>query len=314
MDYVGLGILVGLTLLFIALAVGSWRARRRWVKIAAGIPTTLLALGGLLASGAAISGFNRINRTYPNPVANVQVELTPERIERGQRAARACAGCHSANGQLPLTGQQFFGGPEGPPFGTLWAPNLHLSSWSDGEIVRAIREGISKDGRSLMIMPSKAFHTMSDEDVQALVAYLRSQPPAGSETPPKALSVMAALTIASSDEAFSAQPPITGAISSPPAGATPEYGQYLSGVMGCRECHGDNLRGAVPPGSQTGVTSPSLVAFGQQYSEDQFVAVLRTGMRPDGTAVDPAEMPWPEFELFSDDDFRAIYRYIKTLG
>jgi hypothetical protein len=65
------------------------------------------------------------------------------------------------NGQLPLSGQDFM---EGAPFGTFYAPDLtqtNLADWSDGEIVRAIREDVHKDGRSLLIMPSNAFHARS---------------------------------------------------------------------------------------------------------------------------------------------------------
>jgi cytochrome c553 len=318
MDYVGLGIVLLVALVFIVLAVWSWRARRMWVKLVAGIPTTLLALGALFVAYSAIAGFGRITRTYPNTATEVSVAMTPENIALGEKYARTCVGCHSSNGQLPLGGQPFFGGPEGgPPFGVLWAPNLtpvHLESWSDGEIIRAIREGIGKDGRSLLIMPSKAFHSMSDADVQALVAYLRSQPPVEPNSPPKALNLLAALTIASSDEAFSAQPPITGSVTAPPAGATPEYGDYLVTTVGCRECHGENLQGTVPPGSETGIASPNLVAFVGQVTEEQFLSTLRTGKTPDGRTLDPSEMPWQDLQSFTDDDLRAIYRFIQTLA
>jgi cytochrome c553 len=315
MDYTGVVVLVAVTIVLIGLAFVAWRAKRLWVRLAGGIPASLLAILGVVACGAALSGVGRITRAYPNPAASITVAGTPEQIALGEKYARACAGCHAANGDLPLTGRQFFGGPEGPPFGTLWAPNLtpaHLKEWSDGEIIRAIREGIGRDGRSLVIMPSKAFHSMSDADVQALVAYLRSTPAIEPNTPPKALNVVAALTIASSDDAFSAQAPITSPVSAPPAGPTAEYGSYLATTVGCRECHGENLQGAIPPGSQTGLRSTNLVEFVAKYDEAAFIATLRTGTNPEGKAISD-EMPWRDLEKFTDDDLRAIYRLLKTL-
>ena len=312
-DVVGLSILVVVILVFAALAVWSWRARRGWVKLTGGIPTTLLAVLGIVVLVLAVRGFMRIDRTYSNPVANVTVASSPERIATGEKFARVCTGCHSSNGQLPLGGQAFFGGAGGPPFGTLWAPNLtptHLGTWSDGEIIRAIREGVGKDGRSLVIMPSEAFHGLSDDDVQSLVAYLRSQPAIQPDSPGKALNILAALTIASSDAAYTAQSPISGPVTAPPVGATPQYGDYLTRVVGCRSCHGANLQGAIPPGSDTGVMSPNLVDFAKNVSADQFISTLRTGKTPTGYVLNPEEMPWRDFEKFSDDDFRAIYSYL----
>jgi len=71
--------------------------------------------------------------------------------------------------------------------GMLYAPNLtpsgNIKDWTGGEVVRAIREGVHKDGRSLLIVPSGDFKNMSEEDVKALVAYLRSQPATGGPTP-----------------------------------------------------------------------------------------------------------------------------------
>ena len=77
-----------------------------------------------------------------------------------------------------MVGQDFSKG--GPPVGTLYGANLtpagEIKDWSDGEIIRAIREGVHKTGRSLIIMPSEVFRHLSDVDVQAIVAYfVRSQ-------------------------------------------------------------------------------------------------------------------------------------------
>ena len=96
---------------------------------------------------------------------------TAAQIARGEKLANTCSSCHSPGNELPLSGSNFGVKFDMPPLGTLYAPNLTLSGdindWTDGEVVRAIREGVHKDGRSLLIMPSDNFRNLSD-DVQAL--------------------------------------------------------------------------------------------------------------------------------------------------
>lgn len=235
-------------------------------------------------------------------------------ISRGEAIARTCAGCHSSNGQLPLAGQDFLGENSGPPMGTLWAANLtpaHLGSWSDGEIVRAIREGVGRDGRSLMIMPAGAFRNLSDDDVLALVAYLRSQPAVEPSSPPRQLNVLGAIMLATviPDHILTAQPPHTEPVIAPPRAATAAYGGYLI-LLGCQHCHGTDFRGS--PGGDGPPPSPSLVGFAKTHTVAEFVSTLRTGVKPNGTPLNE-EMPWRDLEKFSDDDFAAMALYLQTL-
>ena len=87
--------------------------------------------------------------------------------------------------------------------GMLYAPNLtpggDIDDWTDGEVIRAIREGVHKTGRSLLIMPSMNYRYMSDDDVQAIVAYLRSQPPTSGQTPANQFNLLDALFLNRSD-------------------------------------------------------------------------------------------------------------------
>lgn len=315
MDLIGLGIVTGLLLVFGFLTWQSWRARRAIVKWPGTIVCGLLtvAVGGLL--GMSLYGYSKLNQVHANPIADVKVASDAQTLARGEKFARACAGCHSPNGQLPLTGQDFLAGG-GPPVGTLWAPNLtpaHLGTWSDGEIIRAIREGVNKDGHSLMIMPSATFHKLSDDDVHAIVAYLRTQPTDSQDTPARNINVVGSLLVAiAGDGLLSAQSPIQGVVTAPPAGPTREYGDYLAHASGCADCHGGNFQGGTP--SDNGPPAgPSLLAFAKENNEAAFFKVLRTGIKPDGTAVSE-DMPWSDFEKYSDDDLRAIYLYLNYLA
>lgn len=317
-DVVGLGVLIALLIVFGALAVWAFRARRLWVKLLGGIPAGLVTLVLGAAITAAFVGYSRVNASYndSHPVTNITAaSSSPDIIARGEKFARTCAGCHSSNGQLPLTGQNF--GEGGPPIGTLYAPSLtpaHLKEWSDGEIVRAIREGVSRDGRSLIIMPSKAFHNLSDEDAQALVAYLRSQPADSADTPAKQINVMGALMFGTvlPPDIFSVQEPIKSPVVAPQPGVTPEYGRYIAS-LGCQDCHGDRLAGISGPVDPNGPPAgPNLTSVKERYSEADFVKALRTGVKPDGTMLSD-EMPWKDLEKLSDDDFKALYAYLSSL-
>ncbi len=315
MDYIGLAILIALALLFAFLAYRAFTARRLWVKLLGGLPTALLALIFGAAFGLALVGYNKLNAVRPNPPSQLILQSTPQLVAEGERFARACIGCHTASGQAPLTGQDFFGANGGPPIGTVYASNLtpaHLNTWSDGEIIRAIREGVGRDGRSLMIMPSAGFRNLSDDDVLALLAYLRAQPAAGEPSPSRQINVIGAILIAAvfPDDGFSAQPPIVAPVVAPPRGPTAAYGGYLVN-LGCRDCHGANLAG-VPPGGDGPPPGPNLTTLPQRMSAEQFVALLRTGQYPDGRTLSE-NMPWQDLASFSDDDLRAIYAHLADL-
>jgi cytochrome c553 len=318
MDIIGLGILLVLVLLFGYLTYRAVRSRRgalKWVgTVLAGLVT--LILGAALV--VALMGTMRLNQNYnaTNPPATVSAAMTPENLARGEQLASICMGCHGTEGKPPLKGNDFGAGFP-IPFGTLWAANLtpagETKDWTDGEIIRAIREGVHKDGRSLVIMPSTAFHAMSDEDVQALVAYLRSQPPAGEPNPPTRLNVIGSLLVGTIfSSALTVQPHITGPVTAPPRAATAEYGDYLVRIGDCRACHGPELEGGTTPDGAT--TAPNVKVAVAGYTEQPFIEFFRTGSTLDGEKVDPMQMPWPEYSaMMTDDDLRAVYMYLKSL-
>jgi hypothetical protein len=100
---------------------------------------------------------------------------------------------------------------------TLYPPNLtpagEIKNWSDGELIRAIREGVHQSGRPLLIMPSDEFHNLSDADVRSVVAYLRSQRAvkhdANTDTPSNGVNLFGALYVGAGIFDMSVQPPIT---------------------------------------------------------------------------------------------------------
>ncbi len=317
-DFVGvLGLLV-LLALFGFLFLRSWGSKRAWLKWLGVVLAGILTLLFTLVLVVALIGFYKLNASPGNPVSSLKAGGSPEQLARAGRWATLCSGCHSTQAKLPLDGSKdnFFSGPDAPPFGTLYPPNLtpagSLKDWSDGEIIRAIREGIHKNGRPLVIMPADAFHNLSDADVQALVAFLRSQPAVQHETPEINVSVIGAIIIATGAPLQTNQPPITQPIVAPAPGVTVEYGKYLVSVMGCQSCHGTDLAGGTPGfGPPPG---PNLTAIVPKWSEADFFKALKTGVDPTGKEIKGDLMPWKEYAAtLTDDEFKAIFAYLKGL-
>jgi mono/diheme cytochrome c family protein len=306
-------ILLLLVLLFGRLAWSAWHATKTWLKWVGGILSSLFTLAFAVLIAAILVGFYRMNVSpYQYSDADVSVAMTPEQVAIGERYAHGCAGCHSTSGTLPLDGSKdnFL---EGSPMGTLYAPNLtpagSLKDWTDAEITRAIREGVDKDGRPLVIMPSPAFHNLSDADVQAIVAYLRSQPAVEHTTPERDLTVVAAAFLAVNPSVISAQPAISQPVVAPQPGSA-EYGGYLVRAMGCGDCHGPNLAGQTDPGGPPG---PNLTVIVPNWSEEDFTNVFNKGIAPSGDAISD-EMPWKDYrQMFTDEQLKDLYTYLHGL-
>jgi hypothetical protein len=136
------------------------------------------------------------------------------------------------------------------PVGSFVSSNLtpagQLNRWSDGEIFRAIRNAIDADGHWLTIMSYTNAGKLSDDDIQALIAYLRKQPAAGRETvdPPDRLNLLGVIMLGAG-MLPGGKPVLTGVITAPIKGHTVQYCEYILSYQDCRECHGANLTGGV---------------------------------------------------------------------
>ena len=315
-DMLGVGALLLFAILGTWLALRTRRAQNRVVKWAGLVLASLVALVSTIALVVTLVGFYRIN--FPpsrRTVTDIRVAGTPDQVARGARFSAFCPLCHSPDGKAPMVGRNLAEGG-GPPFGTLWAPNLtpagEIGKWSDAELIRAIREGVHQSGRALVIMPSEIFHHLSDVDVEAIVAYLRSQPAAGSSTPPTRLNILAGFLFGAGIAPTSAQPPITHPTIAPPEGVSVEYGNYLVSILGCRACHGESLAGGKSggPGPPAG---PNLMVFLSKWSLEDFIHTLRTGVDPYKHTLTEG-MPWKAISAFATDaDLEAMYLYLRGL-
>lgn len=323
-DFLGVGILVLLMVVIGFLTFRAWKAKNRWLKWIGTFLSGMLTLIPTVLLVLALIGFTKLNKHYNNPVDEVRVAGTPDQIARGEKLANICVGCHSPDNQLPLSGSNFTVKFDFPPLGTLYAPNLtpsgDINDWTDGEVIRAIREGIHKSGRSLLVMPSATMRNVSDEDVQALVAYLRSQPAKGDPTPETQFNVLGAIFMNLSDFR-TVQPPVSH-VTTPKTG-TPAYGKYLVNIFGCSDCHGDQLQGKVETGQPGPPPGPNLTLIVPQWTEAEFMNLFNTGTLPGGSKVpiltlksgfSSPRMPWTEFRAAAtDDELKSMYTYLHSL-
>jgi mono/diheme cytochrome c family protein len=323
-DIAGVALLVILILIFAFLTLRAWKSKRRWLKWIGSFLSGLLTLFASALLILALIGFYKLNEHFDNPVQEVLVAGSPEQIARGEKLANICVSCHTPGNQMPLSGSNFAAKFDFPPLGTIYAPNLtpsgNITDWTDGEVIRAIREGIHQNGRSLLVMPSADFRNMSDEDVQALVAYLRSQPAAGEPTPNTHFNVLGAIFMNLSDFRIAQQP--VGHVTAPQA-ETPAYGKYLVDVIGCRDCHGSQLEGKVENGQPGPPPGPNLTQIVPQWTEADFMTFFNTGTLPGGGKVptltlksgfSEPRMPWQMVRAATtDDELKAMFAYLHNL-
>ncbi|HEX7587511.1 MAG TPA: c-type cytochrome [Anaerolineae bacterium] len=300
------------TIAFGLLVRRAWRAKRWFVKwpgvILGGLLTLIFALITILAA----SGMSQAYMPRGSPVSDLKVQGTPEQIARGQHLANSiCVGCHTLNGELPLSGGRDVGADLPVPLGSFFSINLTpagpLKDWSDGEIMRVLREGVDRDGHPLLVMSSNGVRYLGDDDKQAIIAYLRNQPAVNNPTPypPDQPSFLAAVTVGAGLIKFEAP---VAAVTAPAKGVTPDYGKYVVNFEDCRFCHGDDLNGGTNPNFPKG---PSLrVVLG--WTQDQFTSTLRTGKDPSGHMLSDV-MPWKDFARLDDVELGALHAYLKSL-
>lgn len=303
----------------------------------------LKIIGGLLA--VIIVAFvafvaSRQNLNYGDtPFPDVAASTDSAIIERGRYIVHdlaPCASCHadpqqraaSARGEsVPLIGGYVFDIPPGKfyPRNLTSDSATGLGGVSDKAIARALRSGVGHDGRALL--PFMEMQGLADDDLQAVVSYLRTVPPVRNEVPPHYYNLMGKVV-----KATALAKPV-GPSSTPPTraprGASVETGHYLvESVSLCWSCHTERspMTGALTgprfggskdftevddpthSWSPPNITSDPETGRLGRMTEDQFVARFRQGRVLPGSP-----MPWQAFSRMADDDLRSIYRYLKSV-
>ncbi len=297
------------------LATRAWHLRNPFTRWPVGILASLLSLITAAVGVLALVGLAKMYLPHVTPAPDLTVQGTPQQIERGHYLANTlCVECHSISAELPLTGGRDFAKEIPFPVGVIVSANLTpggpLKAWTDGEIFRALRTGIDRDGHHLILMSSVPVRNLSDEDIQAVIAYLRSQPAVEQQTPnPPDQPSFLAVVMLGAGLVPGGLPPVEGPIAAPAEGPTAAYGQYIVGYAGCRDCHGPDLTGGKP--GQLAAIGPNLRVV-KGWTAEQFVTALRTGVDPSGSQLKDA-MPWKVLGRMDDTDLTAVYQYLISL-
>src|SRR4051794_31352344 len=249
---------------------------------------TVLAIVILVPAGGL--AYLYLRKPATAPPSGVKVAMTPERIARGRYLFEGildCDGCHSQRDFTRVDGPVV---PEGRGRGNVlseWIPSLPgrvvapnitpdsetgLGQWTDGEKIRAIREGIGRDGRALFpMMGYQGFAHMSDDDVQSLVAYMNTLAPVRNPLPATKLDFPVNLLVKGA-------PKPTPSVAAPNASDRLKFGEYLVTIGGCVGCHTPEEKGSPVAGREySGGQMFDAPAYGKVYSAN-ITPDLETGI------------------------------------
>ena len=312
-------------------------ARRRRASRRRRLFTIITASLALLSAAGLAAIELRWTREFDAPYPPLSARTDPAIVAEGEYlvySAAACAYCHvpreswdalDRGERLSLIGHHLFR----LPFGDFYSANVTpdaatgIGGRSDSELARLLRYGVRADGRAAF--PLMEFHDMSDEDLVAVISYLRSRPAVSHAVPDHQLTRFgkALMGFAITPVGPAQTPPRTNATAPSTA-----RGAYLANtVSSCVTCHTDRGEdGALvgPPfagGQRMDVAASTTQVFVSPnltpdaltsplgvWSEDQFVVRFRQGPLLPGTP-----MPWGAFARLRDDDLRSLYRYLRSL-
>ncbi|MES2633386.1 MAG: cytochrome c [Pseudomonadota bacterium] len=286
-----------------------------WLKwTAAGVGTLVLLL--VLAIAAGLQLFDRKRtRTVAVNVKAVPYATDPQSLARGKYLfeSRGCVDCHGANG----AGRDFVKTDSVQLRGANITSAGVVANYKPEDWVRIIRHGVKPNGQPAMVMPSEDYNRFTDQDLASLVAYTRSLAPVtGGEAVIK-LPLPARVMYG-----FGAIPDAAERINHtlPPAQPIPEavnakHGAYVANM--CIGCHGEHLSGGKIAGGPPDWPAAANITPGEgsamkNYKDSaQFVAMLRSGKRPDGTPI--KVMPFDSLSKMNDVDAQALYEFLKTV-
>lgn len=288
------------------------RRAAKWFGIAFGA----IAAGLLVASAAIYFRSERL--------LSQRYQAKPEQLVRPSAAALAdaprqarllgCLSCHGAG----LRGNEVF---DAPSIGDMIAPNLPrlIQHRTDQQIAAAIRQGISLDGRPLLVMPSGLFSRLTGEEVSALIAWMRTLPAEAPPSTPFRLTLLGRWMVLNGD--LPRQPdlvPVYQRRRPPDLGPQHAKGRHIAATT-CAECHSPDLRGGERPHADFNTkfgegtpASPDLDVVGA-YDLPAFTRLMRTGKPPDGRDLGMmSSVARNDFKHLTDEEIGALHAYLNA--
>src|SRR5690554_4055662 len=304
--------------------------------------TLIIILGILIVAAVEASAYLIFALPEVPLLSNIKVDITPERIRRGEYLANhvtLCMDCHSTRDWSKYSGPlvsgtlgkggEYFDEKLGMP-GEFYSKNItpyHLKDWSDAELFRAITSGVNKNGEALFpLMPYPYYRKMDKEDIYDIIAYIRSLRPISNTSPDHSLDFPMSFIINTIPEGaqLSVKPAKSDTIA---------YGAYLTNAAACMECHTQVERGQIipdlafaggrefigPNGSSisANITPDKESGIGKWSAED-FVERFKAYNNLDSLPqMDQNEintiMPWYMLSGMEESDLIAIYKYLQSL-
>lgn len=306
----------------------------------------MYALAGFLV--LVSGGVLYIKAAFPKvgPPQQLTVESTSERIERGKYLAHhvaLCIDCHSERNYDLYTappkagtegqGDEAFDENMGFP-GNIYSKNITPSAigeWSDGELFRAITSGVRKNGEPLFpIMPYPNYAQLDPEDIYSIMTYIRTLAPIEHKVRETTLRVPMNLIVRTipRDPQMGKRPDRSDSVA---------YGQYLTTMASCSDCHTPSEKGEPLPGMKfaggmtfltpwgtlhtANITPDEATGIGK-WSKEQFIRKFKA--YADSSILIPIKppydetryqtiMPWSQYAGMTEDDLGAIFTYLRTV-
>jgi cytochrome c553 len=288
---------------------------RRMVKGAAYVGGALAVLLVVGSATAFTVSSRKLNMKYDVALTTVAIPADDESVAWGGHLVNSVTGCRDCHG-ADLSGTVM--GDDAVAL--LAAPNLTGGRggigrrMADQDWVRGIRHGVRSDGSSLIVMPSYAYANLSDRDLGAMIAYLKQLPPVDHEVPAIRLRPLGRALVAAGlfdEDLVARKTPRRASYDAVEAGVTLEYGRYLAGIGGCTSCHRPDLKGG-PAGPPNAPPAADISDQGlRDWTRDDFVRLMRSGKRPDGTEVSEF-MPWRFTTDMTDAELDAIWLFLRS--
>jgi mono/diheme cytochrome c family protein len=290
----------------------------KWVKRTSLMLAAIALLGVVSTVVGKAMGERKMLRNVAFTLAPLSVQADPSRIEQGRYLfnTRGCAECHGDNGAGKVVlrdGGMFVVAPNITAGANGVAGAYQAADW-----VRTVRHGVKPNGNPVMMMPSEDYSRLTDEDMAALVSYVQQMPAVPGQrarievpVPVKVLYGFGVIKDAAEKIDHLLPPPRPVA-----AEVSVGYGAYVANA--CLGCHGPQLSGGkIPGGAPTWPAASNLTpgkgsAMARYPTPELFIAMLRSGQRPDGAVISPV-MPFGSLGKMNDTELRALHAYLRTV-
>jgi len=287
----------------------------KWAAIVVGV--VLVAAAGFAC--LQVRAFNAsMAKVYDVPLPVITRSTDPAVVARGKHIAESVAGCASSD----CHGADLAGGKpmKFGPIGTVVGPNItpagHGAAYSDGELARLILDGLKRDGRSLTFMPSTDINWLPDDDIQAVISYVRTVSPVKKPDGVGEIGFIGKVLDRRDILPIDVARRIDHGhrTTAPAPTTTAAYGAFVSRV--CVGCHGEHLSGGPIPGAPSSLPIPANITKHPSGIKDwtfaDFDRLLTQGVKRDGKKLNPF-MPVETFGKFNDVEKQALWAYLESV-